>query len=280
MEPGLQPRPARARPRLRSRQSMEQSREGMKHLPVDDLEQALGHRFANRALLEQALTHSSFARESPASAADNEQMEFLGDAVLQLVASQELYQRFPAYHEGELSKLRAHLVSARHLVHCAQQLRVGEYLRLGRGEEKSGGRRKSALLADAVEALLAALYLDGGLDAARAFVLAHILEPELERLSTEPGVVLAADHKSRLQELLRAAGRPEPLYETVGEEGPAHSKRFTMRVTLLDSSNRAELSATGSGASKKAASQQAAQKALEQLQDREPEPTEGSHSAG
>ena len=128
----------------------------MKHLPLDNLESALGHQFANRGLLQQALTHSSFARESAEAAEDNEQLEFLGDAVLQLVASQELFQRFPAYQEGELSKLRAHLVNANHLVHCAQKLQLGSYLRLGRGEEKTGGRRKTALLADAVEALLAA----------------------------------------------------------------------------------------------------------------------------
>jgi ribonuclease-3 len=251
----------------------------MKPLPLDDLEQALGHRFADRALLEQALTHSSFAREGPAGAADNEQLEFLGDAVLQLVASQELYQRFPAYREGELSKLRAHLVSARHLVHCARQLRVGEYLRLGRGEEKTGGRHKEALLADAVEAILAALYLDGGLVPARAFVVAHVLDPELERLGSGQSVVLAADHKSRLQELLRAAGRPEPRYEVIAEEGPAHSRSFTLQVTVLDSANRAEFSAVGSGGTKKAASQQAAQRALERLRleaqgDGEEEPSD------
>ena len=243
----------------------------MKHLPLDDLERALGHQFANRALLEQALTHSSFARESPASAADNEQMEFLGDAVLQLVASQELYQRFPAYREGELSKLRAHLVNARHLVHCAQQLHLGGYLRLGRGEEKTGGRRKSALLSDAVEAMLAALYLDGGLFPARAFILSHILEPELERLSAARDEVLVADHKSRLQELLRASGRPEPVYEMVGEGGPAHRKSFTMQVTVLDAANHAEFATVGDGCTKKAASQMAAQRALERLRSGDPE---------
>jgi ribonuclease III len=238
----------------------------MKHLPFDNLEEALGHRFANRALLEQALTHSSFARESTEPAADNEQMEFLGDAVLQLVASQELYQRFPAYQEGELSKLRAHLVNAHHLVHCAQQLHLGSYLRLGRGEEKTGGRRKTALLSDAVEALLAALYLDGGLVPARAFVLSHVLEPELDRLSGTSGVVLVADHKSRLQELLRSTGRPEPRYETIGEEGPAHRKSFTMQVVVADAANQEEFTTPGSGSTKKAASQLAAQKALERLQ--------------
>jgi ribonuclease III len=239
----------------------------MKHLPLDNLEKALGHPFANRALLEQALTHSSFARESPEPTADNEQLEFLGDAVLQLVASQELYQRFPRYQEGELSKLRAHLVNAHHLVHCAQQLNLGSYLRLGRGEEKTGGRRKTALLADAMEATLAALYLDGGLFPARAFVLTHILEPELERLSSAAhGIVLVADHKSRLQELLRATGRPEPLYEMVEEEGPAHRKSFIMQAIVLDAANQTEFATRGTGSTKKAASQMAAQKALERLQ--------------
>ncbi len=239
----------------------------MKHLPLDNLEKALGHQFANRALLEQALTHSSFASESLSPATDNEQLEFLGDAVLQLVASQELFQRFPAYQEGELSKLRAHLVNANHLLHCAHQLQLGSYLRLGRGEEKTGGRRKTALLADAVEAVLAALYLEGGLVLARTFVLSHILEPELDRLSSADGnVLLVADHKSRLQELLLASGRPEPRYEMVGEQGPPHRKSFTMQVIVLTSGNEAEFSAEGCGNSKKVASQLAAQKALERLQ--------------
>ncbi len=241
----------------------------MKHLPLDNLETALGHQFANRALLEQALTHSSFASESLCPASDNEQLEFLGDAVLQLVASQELFQRFPAYQEGELSKLRAHLVNANHLLHCAHQLQLGSYLRLGRGEEKTGGRRKTALLADAVEALLAALYLDGGLRLARTFVLSPILEPELDRLSSASGeVLLVADHKARLQELLRASGRPEPRYEMVGEQGPAHRKSFTMKVSVLNSGNEVDFFAEGCGNTKQAASPVAAQKALERLQGR------------
>ncbi|PSH03842.1 MAG: ribonuclease III [Acidobacteria bacterium] len=238
----------------------------MRHLPLENLEKALGHQFANRELLQQALTHSSFARESHEPAEDNEQLEFLGDAVLQLLASQELYQRFPSYKEGKLSKLRAHLVNTNHLVHCATELHLGNYLRLGRGEEKTGGRRKTALLADAVEALLAALYLDGGLFVARAFVLSHILEPELDRLSSSEDEVLVADHKSRLQEMLRASGRPEPRYEMVGEEGPDHLKTFTIQVVVLNPDNETEFTSAGSGKSKKAASQLAAQKALELLQ--------------
>jgi len=238
----------------------------MKHLPLDNLEKLLHHQFANRELLQQALTHSSFARESLEPTGDNEQLEFLGDAVLQLVASQELFQRFPSYQEGELSKLRAHLVNANHLVQCALELELGSYLRLGKGEEKTGGRRKTAVLADAVEATLAALYLDGGLFVARAFVLSHILEPELERLSETGDEVLVADHKSRLQEMLQASGRPEPRYEMVGEEGPAHRKSFTMQVIVLNPGNETEFATVGSGNTKKAASQLAAQKALERLQ--------------
>jgi ribonuclease III len=238
----------------------------MKHLPLNNLEKALGHQFANRELLQQSLTHSSFARESLEPAQDNEQLEFLGDAVLQLLTSQELFQRFPSYQEGELSKLRAHLVNANHLLQCALELQLGNYLRLGRGEEKTGGRRKTALLADAVEAMLAALYLDGGLFVARAFVLSHILEPELERLSGSEGEVLVADHKSRLQEVLRASGRPEPRYEMVGEDGPDHRKIFTMQVVVLTPNNETEFATVGNGDSKKAASQLAAQKALERLQ--------------
>jgi ribonuclease-3 len=239
----------------------------MKHLPLEQLEQTLGYRFVRREMLQQALTHSSFAREATEATQDNEQLEFLGDAVLQLIASQEILDRHPEFHEGELSQLRAHLVNSRHLLQCANAIGLGDYLRLGRGEEKTGGRRKTAVLADGVEALIAALYLDGGLVAASRFVLDHILEPELERLAENADEVLVADHKSRLQEVLRASGRPEPSYELAGEEGPAHRKSFTMRVVVLDATNRPEFTACGSGQTKKSASQVAARKALEYLQD-------------
>jgi len=147
----------------------------MKEREITALEEGLGYHFRRRAVIEQAVTHSSQAREQEAQQAgeskyrvsDNEQLEFLGDAVLQLVTSEELFQRFPHFREGELSKLRAHLVSERHLIRVAQQLELGHYLRLGRGEEKSGGRGKTALLVDAFEAILAAIYLDGGLEVAR-----------------------------------------------------------------------------------------------------------------
>jgi len=246
----------------------------MKAHDLSALEAALGHTFARRELLEQALTHSSHAHESdpapddqrPPAQRDNEQLEFLGDAVLGFVTSRALFERFPGYHEGHLSKLRAHLVSARHLQQVAEQLELGKYLRLGRGEEKSGGRAKSALLVNALEALLAALYLDAGLEAPRAFILARIVEPELARLGTEPaGAYPVTDHKSALQELLQARGRPQPVYALVKEEGPEHRKTFTVEIRVAQGDSRKELRTRASGTTKKAAEQNAARKALERL---------------
>ena len=150
----------------------------MKSRAIADLEQALAYRFKRPELLEQALTHSSQARELEslqsglsARVGDNEQLEFLGDAVLGLVTSEELFHRFPQFREGELSKLRAHLVSEKHLIRVAQEVQLGHYLRLGRGEEKSGGRNKTTLLVDGLEAVLGALYLDGGLETVRRVIL-------------------------------------------------------------------------------------------------------------
>jgi dsRNA-specific ribonuclease len=163
----------------------------MKTHDIRALESALGHHFHDHHIIDQALTHSSQAREQEAlqptetrsRLGDNEQLEFLGDAVLGFVTSEALFQRFPEYHEGQLSKLRAHLVSERHLIQVAQQLDLGSFLRLGRGEEKSGGRHKTALLVDALEAVLAALYLDAGLEVARKFILDVIVSPELEKVA-------------------------------------------------------------------------------------------------
>lgn len=229
------------------------------------LEAAIGHEFGRSDLLTQALTHSSHAREAEGSA-DNEQMEFLGDAVLNLVTSEELYARYPEYSEGELSKLRAHLVSARHLVQVAEELGIGGFLRLGRGEEKTGGRSKSALLVDALEALTAAMYLDAGLEKTRSFILRSIVRPELDRLAGENhDDLLLADYKSRLQERLHAGGRPEPEYESVREEGPEHRKIFTVAVTVRRAEGAIDFRCEGQGASKKSAGQAAAQRALANL---------------
>ncbi len=241
------------------------------------LEEALGYRFHNRALLEHALTHSSYAREAEsqrlAGAAliaepDNEQMEFLGDAVLSFVVSQEVFRRFPQYTEGELSKLRAHVVSARHLLRPAHDLEIGQYLRLGRGEDRSGGRGKSALLVNALEAVIAAMFLDGGLEPTQRFVLGAILEPGLAELQSRAGEKFpVTDYKSALQEAVHALGRPQPRYVLVKEEGPEHRKVFTVEAHLGGSSGaQAEFVARCEGSTKKRAEQGAARQAWDYLQ--------------
>jgi len=248
----------------------------MKAEEITELEATLGHRFQRPELLEQALTHSSHAHEFESHSAagevrDNEQLEFLGDAVLGFVTSQALFERFPHFEEGQLSKVRAHLVSARHLVQVAEQVELGRYLRLGRGEEKSGGRAKQALLVNALEAVLAAIYLDGGLDAARRFILGKVLDPELERLREElsAGFPLT-DYKSALQEFLQATGRPQPAYAVVKEQGPEHRKVFTVELRVQGAGNAKDvLVSRAEDSTKKKAEQRAAREALEQLRGRE-----------
>ena len=246
----------------------------MKSRDIADLEQALGYRFVRPELLEQALTHSSQAREleltSPQPAArvgDNEQLEFLGDAALGLVTTEELFQRFPQFREGELSKLRAHLVSEKHLIRVAQLLEFGHYLRLGRGEEKSGGRHKTALLVDALEAVLGAMYIDGGLESVRRVVLQHIIGPELERIARNGSSLPLTDYKSALQERLQAMGCPQPIYVLVKEQGPEHSKTFTVEARLQTTADRRESEFVGraEGTTKKNAEQGAARQLLEHL---------------
>jgi ribonuclease-3 len=250
----------------------------MKPRAIAALQTRLGLRFQQPHLLQQALTHSSFAREAGdaggSAHADNEQMEFLGDAVLGLVAGEELIRRFPAMREGELSKLRAHLVSAPVLTRAATRLRLGGFLRLGRGEEMSGGRRKPALLADALEAVVAALYLEAGLPAARSFLLQHLLDPELRRLDGQPaagGGLPVTDFKSELQEAVQGMGLPAPAYVLVGEEGPAHKRTFTVEARLpgLAGNGRKPRAWRGRGSSKKIAEQGAARRALRYLKQRQ-----------
>jgi len=253
----------------------------MKSREISALEDILGHEFARPELLQQALTHSSHAREAESRnggeanfvadfVADNEQLEFLGDAVLGFVTSQELFQRFPDFSEGELSKLRAYLVSERHLLRPATQLQIGRYLRLGRGEEKSGGRGKTTLLVDALEAVVAAMYLDAGLEKTRAFLLEKVLEPELRRVmeGTSEGEILpVTDFKSALQETAHSLGWTQPAYVLVQERGPEHQKTFTVeaRVRTQTSDADPEYAARGEGPTKKQAEQIAARKALEHL---------------
>jgi ribonuclease III len=236
------------------------------------LEESLGHHFQRRELIELALTHSSQARELQASgvslgltgSGDNELLEFLGDAVLGLVTSETLFHRFPGFGEGQLSKLRAHLVGQRHLLRVAEQLRIGEYMRLGRGEERSGGRNKASLLVDALEAILAALYLDGGWTVARDFIIRVIVEPELTNMQLETSAIPVMDFKSALQEALQANGRPQPVYVLVKEEGPEHKKTFTVEARLPEP-ELAPFVGRAEGATKKRAEQEAARQVLEHL---------------
>ena len=233
---------------------------------TNSLEKKLGHTFRRHELLEQALTHSSHARENQGRGPDNEQMEFLGDAVLGMVTSQELFQRFPEHSEGQLSKLKAHLVSAEHLVRAAKRLGVGGHLRLGKGEEKSGGRTKATLLADALEAILAALYLDAGFEVAQEFILSKILAPEFRRLEKHPDEAPAlADFKSRLQEIVHATGRPQPVYALKKEQGPPHRRIFTVEARIQTPRGEDEFAASGKGSTKKRAEQNAAHRVLNYL---------------
>lgn len=256
----------------------------MKSEDVEQLESALEYHFSAPELLRQALTHSSLAHEMETQAAanggqngtdsakDNEQFEFLGDAVLGLVTSELLFQRFPAHQEGQLSKMRAHLVSARHLVKVARNLQLGRFLLLGRGEERSGGRSKPGLLADGLEALIAAIYLDGGMEPAQRVIVKLVLEPELERLESSPDLnEHFTDYKSALQEWVQAKGLAQPVYSVVSETGPEHRKLFTMQVRILEQGSQDPLYvATGEDSTKKKAEQQAARIALEYLRSHEP----------
>jgi len=260
----------------------------MKSEDVEQLESALEYHFSTPELLRQALTHSSLAHEMETRAAanggesaaeaakDNEQFEFLGDAVLGLVTSELLFQRFPAHQEGQLSKMRAHLVSARHLVKVARNLQLGRFLLLGRGEERSGGRSKPGLLADGLEALIAAIYLDSGMEPARNVIVKLVLEPELARLESGPDLnEHFTDYKSALQEWVQAKGLAQPVYSVVSETGPEHRKLFTMEVRILEQGGEEPLYvATGEDSTKKRAEQQAARIALEYLRSHEPVHTE------
>jgi ribonuclease III len=226
---------------------------------IAELESVIGHPFRDPHLLVQALTHSSRISDRAAddSPEDNEKLEFLGDAVLDLLVSEDLVRAFPAWREGQLSKSRARLVNATALSHAAQRIGLGLYLRLGRGEEKTGGRSKPAILADAYEAVIAAIFLDAGLEAARQFVRRTLVNGamvvEAERLGP-------TDHKSALQELLQSRGAAPGTYHIISETGPDHEKTFCMEVRIAG-----DVTAIGTGKTKKEAEQSAAVAALIQL---------------
>ena len=227
---------------------------------LEDLAQRLGHRFENLGLLDQALRHSSYAHENPESGVSNERLEFLGDAVLDLTVSTLLLARFPESSEGDLSRARAALVNARQLASLARQLSLGTHLLVGRTEERQAGREKPSLLANALEAVMAAVYLDGGM-AAVATLTERWFSPLL--ITALPG----QDFKTTLQELTQARYKALPSYHLLAESGPGHAKHFQMEVRL----NGRPL-AQGEGGTKKQAAQRAARLALEKLAGESDEP--------
>lgn len=217
------------------------------------LARQLGLEFSNPALLKQALTHRS------AGGAHYERLEFLGDAVLSLVIAAQLHARCPRASEGDLSRLRASLVRERTLAQIATEQGMGDYLTLGPGETRNGGFRRASILADAVEALIGAVYLDAGFDAASKFVL-HLFDSRLNNL---PDADSLKDAKTRLQEWLQARGRPLPIYEILTVTGRDHKQTFTARCALPDDA----LASEGSGAGRRRAEQSAAQNMLDQLHE-------------
>lgn len=232
--------------------------QGQGEEPIAVLETLLGFHFQDKDLLLRALTHRSFVNDHEGQRVrHNESLEFLGDAVLGFVVSARIFDRFPDSNEGDLSKIKAYLVSAVNLMHMAERIRLGDFLRLSRGEVKTGGRKKRAILVDAYEALLGAIYLDGGIEAAAGFLERQwgmILNTlDLQHLTY-------GDFKSALQEQLHDQGKAEPVYRVVDEIGPDHRKVFVIEVMVGD-----EIVARSSGRSKKEAQQEAARLALENL---------------
>lgn len=222
------------------------------------LEARVGHKFRDLGLLEHALTHRSRAHEDASGGViDNESLEFLGDAVLGFVIADMLFHHFPTHDEGYKSKVKASIVSAVSLARLAEEIDLGRFVLLGRGEEKTGGRRKHAILADCFEALIASIYLDGGVEAARGFIMARFGPLILSAGDQADDASFTEDWKSALQEWLQANGRGLPNYRLASAEGPDHSKRFDVEVLVQGvATGRAE------GRSKKDAEQQAAKLAL------------------
>jgi len=221
------------------------------------IEEALGYSFRDRALLAEAMTHRSYANEQPVILPDNERLEFLGDAVLDLVISQYLMEHMPNAPEGELTRIRAEVVALPSLARQAKRLDLGSGLLLGRGEERSGGREKPSLLADTLEALFGAIFTDDGYEAAKAVILPMFI-PLLQQAAADEG----QDFKSRLQEVLQAAQRNLPVYRLSETTGPAHERIYHIDV-LIDES----LHGSGQGRTKKGAEQAAAKSALAFLED-------------
>ena len=219
-----------------------------------EIEHRIGYTFHNPALLEKALTHSSYSNEHRLGKLNNnERLEFLGDAVLEVVSSEFLYKKYPERPEGELTKQRASMVCEQTLALCARDLELGSYLLLGRGEDMTGGRERASVTSDAMEAMIGAIYLDGGFANAKEYIDRFSLN-DIENKQ------LFFDSKTILQEIVQGEMECEPVYELTGEEGPNHNKKFTVQVLI-----REQVYGTGSGRTKKAAEQEAAYAALLKL---------------
>lgn len=224
---------------------------------MQTLESRIGYRFNNKKLLETAMTHSSYANERHAEGAESyERLEFLGDSILGLTAAEFLYRHEPSLPEGRMTRLRAELVCETSLHKAALALGLGEFMRLGRGEELTGGRERTSILADMVESTIAAIYLDGGIDEAKRFIMAHVLS-DAEIGEVHP----SADYKTALQEYVQREGECQIRYELIGESGPDHNKTFTFSVFV-----NGKTVGEGSGRTKKEAEQMAACRALALLQ--------------
>ena len=220
---------------------------------MDTLEKSLSYKFKDVSLLKNALTHSSYANEVRKGVSSNERLEFLGDSVLSVVVSDYIYKNFKNLPEGELTKLRASLVCEKTLCGFSREINLGEYLFLGKGEEKGGGRERDSILADAFEAVIAAIYLDGGLEAAQQYIMRFVL-PEIEHTQDEG----FKDYKTALQEIIQRNPEESVTYILTNETGPDHNKSFTVEVHL-----NSNVIGSGTAKSKKRAEQMAATQALE-----------------
>jgi ribonuclease-3 len=228
---------------------------------LEPLERVIGYRFRDRGLLEHALTHRSRVHEDASGGViDNESLEFLGDSILGFVIADLLFKEFPQHNEGQKSKLKASIVSATSLARLGEKIGLGAYLILGRGEEKTGGRRKLALIADCYEALIAAIYLDGGIEPARGFIQRQFEGLIDEARRTGAQATFTEDYKSALQEWLQSHDRGLPVYRLAAEAGPAHHRRFEVEVLVSG-----QPIARADGKSKKEAAQAAAKAALAML---------------
>jgi ribonuclease III len=250
---------------------MELNSEASVKVDLKELEDALGHEFASPELLVRALTHRSLAHQlaqadagTKSALADNERLEFLGDAVLGLVVAEALFTLHPEWREGELTRIRSGLVSRQHLAKVAEEIDLGKHLRLSRGEEHSGLRHRGTVLSNTMEAVMGALFLDAGLDPVRVFVRGRVMGEAAERLAIElrSGEALG-NYKSALQERLQANGAGAPIYRVKSESGPDHHKRFLVEVRLKgEAGQKGKPLARGMGRTKKHAEQDAARRAL------------------